>query len=94
MAGCLEALPHAASVLEVGSGTGHFTRWLAKRGFRVVGLDLSPLMLAKAGKYNGLRYVPGDALALPFDDGFFDIVALITTLEFVADPRRALNEKF
>lgn len=88
----LTVLPQAKTILEVGCGTGHFTRWLAERGFRVVGLDLSPVMLAQAERYNGLRYVQGDALALPFDDCSFDIVALITTLEFVADPRRALNE--
>lgn len=82
----------AETVLEVGCGTGHFTRWLAERGFRVLGLDISPAMLAEAAKRNGIPYVIGDALALPFADGSFDIVALITTLEFVPDPQRALSE--
>jgi len=79
-------------VLEVGCGTGHFTRWLAEQGFRVVGLDISPAMLAEAAKWNGVRYVLGEALALPFADRSFDIVAFITTLEFVADPQRSLSE--
>jgi ubiquinone/menaquinone biosynthesis C-methylase UbiE len=82
----------ANTVLEVGCGTGHFTRWLAEQGFRIVGLDVSPAMLAEATKRNGVPYVVGDALALPFADRSFDIVALITTLEFVANPQRALSE--
>ena len=82
----------AKTVLEVGCGTGHFARWLAEQGFRVVGLDISPAMLAEATKRNGVKYVIGDALALPFADRSFDIVAFITTLEFVADPQSALSE--
>jgi SAM-dependent methyltransferase len=52
-------------VLEVGCGTGHFTRWLAEEAFRVAGLDISEAMLAEARKRNGVLYVVGDALALP-----------------------------
>lgn len=92
LAGLLAGFPQVASALEVGCGTGHFTRWLTQRGFEVVGLDVSSLMLAEARKYDGVRYIPGDALALPFEGRSFDLVALITTLEFVAVPQRALNE--
>jgi ubiquinone/menaquinone biosynthesis C-methylase UbiE len=92
LAALLAYFPQAETLLEVGCGTGHFARWLAQRGYRVTGLDLSPVMLAEAAKRNGLPYIVGDALELPFADRSFDIVALITTLEFVADPERALGE--
>jgi ubiquinone/menaquinone biosynthesis C-methylase UbiE len=92
LAELLAAFPNAASVLEVGCGTGHITRWLAERGFRVVGVDLSRVMLREAARRDGQRYVLGDALALPFDRASFDIVAMITTLEFVADQPQALDE--
>lgn len=82
----------AETVLEVGCGTGHFTRWLSDQGFRVVGLDISPAMLAEATKRNGVPYVVGDALALPFADRSIDIVVFITTLEFVANPQSAMSE--
>jgi ubiquinone/menaquinone biosynthesis C-methylase UbiE len=36
--------------------------------------------------------VQGDALALPFPAGAFDLVALITTLEFITDTVQALSE--
>jgi len=88
----LQRFPGASSLLEVGCGTGHFTRWFAKQGLHVTGLDASPAMLEQAHLRNGTNYLPGDALALPFENQRFDLVALITTLEFVPDPVQALRE--
>lgn len=82
----LFGFPHGSSVFEVGCGTGHFTRWLAARGFQAVGLDSSPLMLAEAGKNSDLPFLSGGALNLPIADCAFDLVALITTLEFGTIP--------
>jgi SAM-dependent methyltransferase len=82
----------ARSALEIGCGTGHFTRWLAERGLHVTGLDTSPAMLAEARRRGSPSCVLGDALALPFARGAFDLTFLITTLEFVSDPLRALAE--
>jgi len=86
------AFPGARTVLEVGCGTGHFTRWLRDEGFRAVGLDLSAPMLAQARALDGLPLVQGDAHRLPFADDAVDLVMLITTLEFLARPREALAE--
>ncbi len=88
----LQGFSGATSLLEVGCGTGHFTRWFAQHGLHVVGLDASPAMLAQARLRNGTRYLLGDARTLPFEHGQFDLVALITTLEFAADPIQALRE--
>lgn len=88
----LQRFPGATSLLEVGCGTGHFTRWFAKQGFQVIGLDASPAMLEQARLRNGTSYLQGDARALPFENQRFDLVALITTLEFVTDPVQALRE--
>jgi SAM-dependent methyltransferase len=49
-------------------------------------------MLAEARKLDGLSYLEGDALDLPFGNLAFDLALLIITLEFVADPSRALVE--
>jgi SAM-dependent methyltransferase len=80
------------TILEIGCGTGHFTRWMRSLNYDVVGLDSSPPMLEQARWLNGGEYQPGDALALPYPDQSFDVAALITTLEFVSDPERALKE--
>ncbi len=88
----LQRFPGASSLLEVGCGTGHFTRWFAQQGLHVTGLDASPAMLEQACLRNGTNYLLGDAQALPFENRRFDLVALITTLEFVTDPVQALRE--
>ncbi len=88
----LAALGSPGTLLEVGCGTGYFSRWLAALGWRVVGLDHSPAMLAQARAGGGLPLVQGDALALPLGDGGADVVALITVLEFLPAARSALAE--
>lgn len=88
----LAGFPQSRTALEVGSGTGHFTRWLAAKGFRVVGLDRSPAMLAEAVRLGHDPYVRGEASRLPFPAAAFDLVLLITALEFVPDPTLALAE--
>jgi SAM-dependent methyltransferase len=92
LARLLARFPRARSLLEVGSGTGHFARWFSGQGLRVTGLDLSRAMLAEAARLGGPRCVRGDACALPFPADSFDVVALVTTLEFVAAPGKGLAE--
>ncbi|MGQ9708931.1 MAG: class I SAM-dependent methyltransferase, partial [Anaerolineae bacterium] len=88
----LWGLPQVQSLLEVGVGTGHFARWLASEGYRVVGVDLSAPMIAEAARRGGVLLARADAEALPFPDNAFDGVLLITTLEFLPHPKRALQE--
>ena len=88
----LERFPGVQSVLEVGSGTAHFTRWLSGQGLAAVGLDRSAAMLAQARSLDGVPLAQGNALRLPFADGAFDLVAFVTTLEFLEWPREALAE--
>jgi len=86
--------PHAGcTLLDVGSGTGHFSRRFAASGLRVTGIDPAPAMLRFAQKQGGdVGYIQGDATALPFDDGSFDYCAAVTSLCFVAEPARALAD--
>ncbi|MFQ6059513.1 MAG: class I SAM-dependent methyltransferase [Anaerolineae bacterium] len=88
----LAGFPQVCTILEVGCGTGHFTRWFGDQSLRAVGLDLSSAMLTESVRLDSPACVQGDALALPFPSGAFDLVALITTLEFVADPAQVLTE--
>ena len=88
----LAGFPRASTILEVGCGTGHFTRWFGEQGLQAMGLDLSRPMLTEAVRLGSPPCVRGAALALPFSTGAFDLVALVTTLEFLPEPIQALAE--
>jgi SAM-dependent methyltransferase len=88
----LAGFPHARSTLEIGTGTGHFARWLRDMDWKVVGLDRSAPMLAEAARRDAVVLVLGDASALPFAAGAFDVALLVTTLEFLPNPAGALRE--
>ncbi|MBE3598801.1 MAG: class I SAM-dependent methyltransferase [Limnochordaceae bacterium] len=81
-----------ARLLEVGAGTGHFTRWLKGLAGRVVGVDLSPLMLRKARELGTTGLVGGDAARLPFASGSFDAAVLVACFEYMPHPVRVLQE--
>lgn len=83
----------AKSLLEVGSGTGHFADLWADAGLDAVGVDLDQGRLRfSLRREPGFPVVRGDALALPFRDGGFDVVAMVASLEFIDPPVGALEE--
>lgn len=80
-------------LLDVGCGTGHFSRRFQASGLRVTGLDPDPVMLAFArAQAGGVRYLQGRSERLPFADEEFGYAAAITSLCFVGDPLLALTE--
>jgi SAM-dependent methyltransferase len=82
-----------ARVLDVGCGTGYFTRRLSAEGYEVTGVDPDPAVLAYARSHRGREdYTPGDARDLPFPNGQFDYCVSIAALCFVPDEHRALGE--
>jgi len=96
--GAVASLP-AARTLDVACGTGFLTRHLHGE---VVGLDQSGATLDEAARQApNARFVPGDGLQLPFEDGAFD--RLFTSFfyghlepddreRFVAEARRVAAE--
>jgi ubiquinone/menaquinone biosynthesis C-methylase UbiE len=89
----LACLPRTEQVLEVGCGTGHFSRYLASRSLGVVGLDRSPAMLTalRTGEPR-IVGVQADAHRLPIRDRAVDAVLFVTSLEFLEYPEDALAE--
>lgn len=81
-------------VLDIGCGTGRHMKMLFENGLNVTGLDASPHMLDIAKRKLGARAAlhQGFAEDLPFEDNTFNVATLITTLEFVEDPRAAIEE--
>lgn len=85
-----------ASILDIGCGTGHFTRLFAQGKDRwVIGLDPNRQWLSYAGTHGtfGERYVAGQAESLPFPDGSFDFSISVTALCFIQGQEQALREQ-
>lgn len=81
------------SLLDVGCGTGWFTRRAAADGLLATGLDPNVAWLDYArARSPAAQWVEGDARALPFADTSFDHVLSIAALCFVDDERRAVAE--
>lgn len=90
-----------ASVLDVACGSGALTELLARRAGRrgsVVGIDRSAAMLRRARARatregdTTTRYRDGDALALPFEAGRFDVVTIAFGLRNLTDFGGGLHE--
>lgn len=86
----VDAIPRDADrplrILEVGSGAGGRLVWLAQRtGAEVFGIEPSAKAVAEAVK-SGIDAVQGTAEALPYEDGFFDILIFGFCL-YLCDPQ-------
>ena len=89
---CLEAFP-AASVLDVGTGTGLFAKGFAARGLKVAGIDVNPTMVETARRsVPQARFRHAPAEAIPYDDGAFDLAFLGFVLHETGDRLQALRE--
>jgi ubiquinone/menaquinone biosynthesis C-methylase UbiE len=93
-------LPHLAPgqrLLDVGCGPGAITDGLAERVApgEVVGVDADAAWVAAATERwarPNLRFVEGDAAALPFHDDAFDVAFLHAVLQHVSSPIDAIRE--
>lgn len=94
-------LPHlqpGMRLLDIGCGGGSITIGLAAAVApgEVAGVDVSEPAIAAARKagvdVKNLIFEIGDALALPFDDGSFDVVFCHAVLQHLESPLQALRE--
>lgn len=85
-------------VLDVACGTGNTALMARARGAAVTGLDLTPELLAVARERAGeeglgdITWQLGDAEALPFPDGAFDVVVSSCGLMFAPDQPKVASE--
>ena len=80
--------------LDSGCGTGALSVALAPLVGEVVGVDPNAEYLEAARRVapENVRYVEGDAMALPFDYGMFDIAGCLRLLHHVRRPELAVSE--
>jgi ubiquinone/menaquinone biosynthesis C-methylase UbiE len=93
-------IPAYSRILEVAPGPGYLSIELAKRGqFKIMGLDISKsfVEIAKANaRKEGVTvdFQQGNASAMPFADGSFDLIACRAAFKNFSRPTDALNEMF
>ncbi|MBI4321419.1 MAG: methyltransferase domain-containing protein [Chloroflexi bacterium] len=66
-------------ILDVATGTGEQALAFARRGYEVVGVDLSEDMLRVAkrkNKFGNVKFELADATNLPFEDGSFEVTCI------------------
>jgi SAM-dependent methyltransferase len=85
------AIKPTDTIVEIGCGVGRLTRVLARRGRRVIALDVSEDMLARARRHNpGLANVDwrlGDGVSLAgIADGIADVCVSHVVFQHIPDP--------
>ena len=91
------ASPPGLRWVDVGCGTGAFTELIIERcaPIETQGIDPSNAQLTVARVRPGARgavFLQGDAIALPFDPGRFDIAVMALVIFFVSDPAKGVAE--
>jgi SAM-dependent methyltransferase len=80
-------------LLDIATGPGYVAAAAAARGARVVGIDFSAPMVARARELNpAVEFQEGDAEALSFPDTSFDAVVMNFGILHLARPERAMKQ--
>jgi SAM-dependent methyltransferase len=84
-------------LLDVGCGSGQLALWAARDGVNVTGIDIAPNLVHRAqarANAEGLNahFTEGDAEALPFEDGSFDVVTSLIGAMFAPRPELVARE--
>jgi ubiquinone/menaquinone biosynthesis C-methylase UbiE len=89
----MKQFDNPSKLLEIGCGTGHFTRWFDTLGLGATGVDLSPYMLRQAKSIwkDGI-FINSASLNLPFKSQSFDLAFFITCFEYMPNPVEVLKE--
>jgi len=93
---------HGMKIVDVGCGTGDFTRYLAGLvggKCTIVGVDARSASLnsaeretAKEGLKARISFRKGDAYKIPVEDGWADLTCCRTLLMHLTDPLKAVKE--
>jgi SAM-dependent methyltransferase len=88
----LGSLPPGVA-LDAACGTGRYAEYLAGRGDRVIGVDSSPAMLARARtRVPDAEFRQGDLHRLPLPDDHVDVVVCALALTHLPDLGPAITE--
>jgi ubiquinone/menaquinone biosynthesis C-methylase UbiE len=86
-----------ANILEVAPGPGYLSIELARKGFNITGVELSPdfVRIAKNNAREAgvkVNFIEGNASNLPGEDNFFDFIICSAAFKNFKDPVKVLHE--
>jgi len=82
-------------VLDIACGEGYGSFLLSKNSKKIVGVDLNEEVIKHASskyKSNNLSFFAASIFNLPFEDGYFDLIICVETIEHVMDQKSAISE--
>jgi SAM-dependent methyltransferase len=82
--------PPSGTTLDIGCGEGRVGAELERRGYRVLGVEQSPSLAARARERH--EVVEADAADLPFEDASFPLVVSFNSLMDMDDAAGAVRE--
>lgn len=94
-----QAVARGSDVLEIAPGPGFLSIELAKRGFSVTGVELSPDFVeieTRNAKNEGVsvNFRQGNASALPLQDETFDFIICSAAFKNFSEPLKAMEEMY
>lgn len=88
----LLGLATGSALIDIGAGSGNYSRALAEQGFKVMAVEPSQTMRDQAKPHPNLQWQAGSAEALPFADECFDGAVMTLCLHHLADWREGIRE--
>lgn len=86
-------LPRSSKILDIGCGDGSFIS-RAKEYFICTGIEISEYLASLARRRPGIKVITGDFLDVNFANERYDGITLISILEHLEDPARAIKKCF
>lgn len=90
---CLD-LPTGSNVIDIGAGTGNYTKIIAELGHFVTAVEPSAAMISKACKHKNIEWKKSTAENIPLSDATFDAAYCTLSMHHFANLEKSLAEIF
>lgn len=90
---CLD-LPTGSNVIDIGAGTGNYTKTIAEFGHFVTAVEPSATMISKACRHKNIEWKKSAAENIPLSDTTFDGAYCTLSMHHFANLEKSLTEIF